>query len=121
KYPVIIDNMMNLELLFFASEYTGDPVYRDIAVKHAETTMQNHLRPDYSCFHLINYDEQTGKVLDKKTVQGFSDNSVWARGQAWGVYGYTVVYRYTKDKRFLEVAQKMADYYLGHDRLPDDK
>ncbi|WP_051291144.1 glycoside hydrolase family 88 protein [Pedobacter glucosidilyticus] len=121
KFPVIIDNMMNLELLFFASNQTKDPVYRDIAIKHAETAMRNHVRPDYSSFHMINYDERTGEVLDRKTVQGFSDNSLWARGQAWAVYGFTVVYRETKDERFLVTAQKMADFYLNNPKLPQDK
>lgn len=121
KFPVIIDNMMNLELLFFASKQTKDPIYGEIAIKHAETAMKNHVRPDFSTFHMVNYDENTGNVLDRKTVQGFSDNSQWARGQAWAVYGFTVVYRETKDKRFLVTAQKMADYYLNNPKLPLDK
>ena len=121
KFPVIIDNMMNLELLFFASNQTKDPIYREIAIKHAETAMRNHVRADYSSYHMINYDENTGDVLNRKTVQGFSDNSLWARGQAWAVYGFTVVYRETKDKRFLMTAQKMADYYLDNPKLPKDK
>ncbi len=121
KFPVIIDNMMNLELLFFASKETKNPIYRDIAISHAETAMKNHVRPDYSSYHMINYDEHTGKVLDRKTVQGFSDNSLWARGQAWAVYGFTTVYRETKDDRFLVTAQKMADFYLNSPNLPQDK
>ena len=121
KFPVIIDNMMNLELLFFASKQTKNPVYRDIAIKHAETSMLNHVRPDFSTYHMVNYDEKTGEVLDRKAIQGFSDNSQWARGQAWAVYGFTVVYRETKDKRFLVTAQKMANYYLNSPKLPNDK
>jgi hypothetical protein len=121
QFPVIIDNMMNLELLFFASKVTGDPLYRDIAIKHAETTMTNHLRPDYSCYHVVNYDPQTGRAINKETQQGFSDNSTWSRGQAWGIYGFTMVYRETKDKKFLEVARKMADHFIDHPRLPADK
>ncbi len=121
NYPVIIDNMMNLELLFFASEKTKNPIYRNIAIKHAETTMKNALRPDFSSYHMINYDEITGAVKDRKTVQGFSDNSQWARGQAWGVYGFSQVYFYTKDNKFLVTAQKMADFYLDNDKLPADK
>jgi unsaturated chondroitin disaccharide hydrolase len=121
KYPVIIDNMMNLELLFFASEQTKDPKYREIAIKHAETTMKNGIRPDFSSYHMINYDEKTGEVKDRKTVQGYSDNSQWARGQAWGVYGFTQVYYFTKDNKFLATAQKMADFYLDNPKLPADK
>lgn len=121
NFPVIIDNMMNLELLFFASKATGEPYYRDIAVKHAETTMANHLRADYSCYHVINYDPQTGNAVNKETQQGFSDNSTWSRGQAWGIYGFTMVYRETKEKKFLEVARKMADHFLDHPNLPADK
>jgi unsaturated chondroitin disaccharide hydrolase len=121
SYPVIMDNMMNLELLFYASKETGDPIYRDIAISHAEQTMKNHLRPDFSSFHVVNYDPNTGKVLHQQTLQGFSDNSTWSRGQAWGIYGFAVCYRETGDKRFLQTAIKMADYYLNHKNLPSDK
>ena len=119
-FPVIIDNMMNLELLFFASKETGNRDFYDIAVKHAEITMKNHLRPDYSSYHVVDYDTTSGKVLARQTFQGFSDNSTWSRGQAWGIYGFTMVYRETKDKRFLKTAQKMADYFLNHKNLPAD-
>lgn len=119
-YPIIIDNMMNLELLFWASEATGDPKYRDIAVKHAELTMKNHYRDDYSSFHVVDYDGKTGQVLRRKTHQGYADHSAWARGQAWGLYGYTVAYRFTKDKRFLEMADKIAYYIFSHPNMPDD-
>ncbi|MGV3547309.1 MAG: glycoside hydrolase family 88 protein [Pedobacter sp.] len=121
EYPVIMDNMMNLELLFYASKISGDTSYRNIAIKHAEQTMKNHLRTDHSSYHVVNYDPKTGKVLHKQTLQGFSDNSTWARGQAWGIYGFTVVYRETKDPRFLEAAIKMADFFLQHPNLPKDK
>ncbi|MGV3509260.1 MAG: glucuronyl hydrolase, partial [Sphingobacteriaceae bacterium] len=121
EFPVIIDNMLNLELLFFASKETGDPSFKNIAIKHAETTMKNHLRPDFSSYHVINYDTQTGKIKHKETHQGFSDNSTWSRGQAWGIYGFTMTYRETKDKRFLETAKKMADFFLNHPNLPEDK
>jgi len=121
NFPVIIDNMMNLELLFFASKATGDPVYKNMAITHANTTIKNHLRPDYSCYHVVNYDEATGKVLNRETQQGFSDNSTWSRGQAWGIYGFTMVYRETGDQKYLQVAQKMTDFFLDHDRLPADK
>lgn len=120
-FPVIIDNMMNLELLFFAHRITGDPYYKNIAVKHAETTMKNHLRPDYSSYHVVNYDPETGEVESRETHQGYANNSTWSRGQAWGIYGFTMVYRETKDERFLTTAQKMADFFLNHENLPKDK
>jgi unsaturated chondroitin disaccharide hydrolase len=91
----------------------------DIAVKHAETTMQNHFRPDYSAYHVVVYDTVTGKKIKGVTHQGYSDASMWARGQSWAIYGYTVVYRETKDPRFLDFAQKVTDIYLR--RLPEDR
>ncbi len=121
RYPVIIDNMMNLELLFFASKITGDTTYKHIAIKHAEKTMQNHLRPDFSSYHVINYDTITGKALHKETNQGFAHNSTWTRGQAWGVYGFTMTYRETGDKRFLNTAIKMADFFINNKNLSSDK
>lgn len=120
-YPVIIDNMMNLELLFFAATLTGDIYLKDIAIKHAEKTMHHHIRPDYSSYHVVDYDAQTGEVNSRETQQGFSDNSTWSRGQAWGIYGFTMVYRETKDVRFLETACKMADFFINHPNLPSDK
>ncbi|NGM66378.1 glucuronyl hydrolase [Sphingobacterium sp. SGR-19] len=121
EFPVIMDNMMNLELLFYASKVTKDSSFRDIAISHALQTLAHHVRPDYSSFHVVNYDPITGKVLHKQTLQGFSDNSTWARGQAWGIYGFTMVYRETGDKRFLSTAVGMADFFLDHPNLPDDK
>ncbi|ANH83900.1 glucuronyl hydrolase [Niabella ginsenosidivorans] len=121
KFPVIIDNMMNLELLFFASKATGESFYKDIAVKHAEMTMKNHVRPDFSCYHVVDYDVETGAVKSRETQQGFSDNSAWSRGQAWGIYGFTMVYRETKDPRFLQTAKGMTDFFLSHPNLPEDK
>ncbi|MEL7589530.1 MAG: glycoside hydrolase family 88 protein [Prolixibacteraceae bacterium] len=120
NFPVIIDNLMNLELLFFATRVSGDRSFREIAVKHAETTMKNHLRPDFSSYHVVDYDPETGAVKSRETQQGFSDNSAWSRGQAWGIYGFTMTYRETGDKRFLNTAEKMADFFLGHPNLPDD-
>ncbi len=120
-FPVIIDNMMNLELLFFASKQTGDDSFKKIAISHAEKTMQNQVRKDYSCFHIVYYDKTTGKPIKGETSQGYSDNSAWSRGQGWGIYGFTTVYRDTKDTRFLKTAQKMADYYIQHPNLPSDK
>jgi len=118
--PVIIDNMMNLELLFAATTLTGDSTYYQIAVQHANTTMKNHFRPDYSSYHVIDYDPQTGAVLKKQTHQGYSHESAWSRGQAWAVYGYTLCYRETKDKRYLDQAEHIADYILSHRNMPED-
>ncbi len=118
QFPVIIDNMMNLELLFEVSNITGDTLYRYIAVKHANTTMKNHFRPDYSCFHVVNYDTLTGKVIRKQTHQGYADSSAWARGQSWGLYGFTLCFRYTRDSVYLYQAQHIADYILQ--QLPAD-
>ena len=120
-FPVIIDNMMNLELLFHVSKASGDNSFRDIAISHAEKTMKNQVRKDHSCFHIIYYDKNTGAPIKGETSQGYSDNSAWSRGQAWGIYGFTMVYRWTQDKRFLKTAQKMADFYLDHPNLPSDK
>ncbi|TKG94916.1 glucuronyl hydrolase [Puteibacter caeruleilacunae] len=119
-FPVIIDNMMNLELLFEASKISGNQRYYDVAVTHANTTMKNHYRPDYSCYHVVDYDEKTGEVKDKATCQGFTDESSWARGQAWGLYGYVLCYRYTKDAKYLDFAEKIASFILDNPRLPKD-
>lgn len=121
NFPVIIDNMMNLELLFYASKVTGDDYFKKIAISHAEKTMKNQVRKDYSCFHIVYYDKETGKPIKGETSQGYSDNSAWSRGQAWGIYGFTMCYRETKDPRFLKTAQKMADFYMNHPNLPSDK
>lgn len=118
QYPVIIDNMMNLELLFWASQNGGKNELYDIAFKHAETTMMNHFRPDGSTFHVVNYDTTNGNILSKNTHQGYKDESCWSRGQAWAIYGFTMAYRFTKDVRFLTTAQKAAQYYLKN--LPTD-
>lgn len=119
-FPVIIDNMMNLELLYFATKVTGDSLFAKVANKHAETTARNHFRDDYSSYHVVNYDEETGEVLHRATCQGFSDNSTWARGQAWAIYGYTMAYRETKNPDFLNMAVHTADFWLNHPRLPED-
>ena len=119
-YPVIIDNMMNLELLFKASLISENNTFRNIAVQHAMTTMKNHYRDDYSCYHVVDYDTLSGQVLDKATCQGFVDQSSWARGQAWGLYGFTMCYRYTKDERFLNFAENIANYILTYPNLPKD-
>lgn len=121
EYLVIIDNMMNLELLFWATKATGDSSYYKIAVTHANTSMQNHFRPDYSSYHVINYNPETGAVQQKRTAQGYANESAWARGQAWGLYGYTVMYRETKDKKYLDQANHIANFILNHPNLPKDK
>jgi rhamnogalacturonyl hydrolase YesR len=120
KYPVIIDNMMNLELLFELSKITGDDKYKKVAIEHANTTLKNHFRKDNSSYHVVDYDPQTGLVRGKQTAQGFSDDSSWSRGQAWGLYGYTVCYRYTKDSRYLKQAEKIAKYIIENPNIPSD-
>ncbi|AHF15523.1 glycoside hydrolase family 88 protein [Niabella soli] len=120
EYPVIIDNMLNLELLFEASKLTGDKTYYNIAVSHANKTMQNHFRPDYSSYHVVDYDSTTGKVIKRTTHQGYSDASAWARGQAWGLYGYTMCYRETKDPKYLQQAEHIAAFIFNHPNLPKD-
>jgi len=119
-YPVIIDNMMNLELLFAATQLTGDSSFYKIAVTHANTTMKNHFRPDYSSYHVVEYDTLTGKVVKRNTHQGFAHESAWSRGQAWGLYGYTMCYRFTKDIKYLEQAEKIATFMLNHPNMPKD-
>jgi unsaturated chondroitin disaccharide hydrolase len=111
-HNTIIDNMMNLELLFWASKNGGDRLLYDIAVMHAKTTMNNQFRPDGSCYHVAVYDTINGNFMKGLTHQGYADSSMWSRGQAWAIYGYTMVYRYTHLKIFLDFAQKVADAYL---------
>ena len=119
--PVIIDNMMNLELLFWATRHSGDSTYYKIAVKHADVTMVNHFRKDYSSYHEVVYNTETGKVTKQITNQGAADDSSWARGQGWGLYGYVVMYRETKNVKYLNHAKSIADYILNHPNLPVDK
>ncbi len=119
-FPVIIDNMMNLELLFKVSDFTGDDSYKQVAITHANTTLKNHFRKDNSSFHVVDYDPETGKVRSKETAQGFANESAWARGQAWGLYGYTVCYRFTKDPLYLAQAEHIANYIINHQNLPND-
>ncbi len=120
EFPVIIDNMMNLELLFEATRLSGDSTFHKVAVKHANTTLKNHFRPDNSTFHVVVYDTITGQVKDKVTHQGYSKESAWARGQGWAIYGYTMAYRYTKDQRYLDQAKKTAAFFIQHKNLPED-
>lgn len=118
NFPVIIDNMMNLELLFQASKLTGDNKYKDIAIRHADKTMACHFRPDMTSYHVVSYNPD-GSIETRQTFQGRSDESAWARGQAWGVYGYTVCYRETGDKKYLEFAQKIADMIISRVKTED--
>lgn len=117
-HNTIMDNMINLEMLFWAAKNGGNPYLYDIAVEHAKTTMKNHFRPDYTSYHVAVYNPETGQFIKGCTHQGAADNSMWARGQAWAIYGYTMVYRETKDPVFLDFAQKVTDVYLS--RLPKD-
>lgn len=118
--PVIIDNMMNLELLFWAFRQTGDSVFHNIAVSHALQTMKNHFRPDFSTYRVVDYDTLSGNVLKRNTHQGYAHESVWSRGQAWAIYGYTMAYRETGRRDFLDRAVKSAEYFFGNPALPED-
>ncbi len=120
-FIVIIDNMMNLELLFWATKVTGDSSFYKIAVTHGNTTIKNHFRPDNSSYHVVNYNALTGEVKEKKTAQGAANSSAWARGQVWGLYGYTEAYRETRDINYLEQAKKIAGFILTNPNLPADK
>src|SRR5688572_5754287 len=113
--------MMNLELLFAATRLSGDSSFYKIAVSHANTTMANHFRSDYSTYHVIDYDTATGKVVKRNTHQGYADESAWSRGQAWGLYGYTMCYRETRDPKYLQQADHIAAFILHHPNLPKDK
>lgn len=120
QYPVIIDNMMNLEMLFRATQLTGDSIYWKIAVEHANTTLKNHFRPDFSSYHVVDYDPETGAVRTRCTHQGHSDDSFWSRGQAWGLYGYALCYRFTKNPAYLKQSEGIADFFLALPNLPAD-
>ena len=121
QYPVIIDNMMNLEMLCQTSKLTGETKLMDMAISHADKTLANHFRKDYSCYHVVSYDTISGKPVVRQTHQGYANESAWARGQAWALYGYTMMYRETKLKRYLEQAIKVANFIKCHPRLPQDK
>lgn len=118
--PVIIDNMMNLNLLFEATKLTGDSTFYKIAVSHANTTIKNHFRPDFSSYHVVDYDHTTGLVRSKQTAQGFSDPSSWARGQAWGLYGFVEIYEETKDTSYLKQAIAIANYIIHNPKMPEN-
>lgn len=118
EFPVIIDNMMNLEMLFWASEQTNDLKYREIAISHANKTLENHYRDDWSSYHVVNYDTITGEVIEKVTHQGLEDESAWGRGQAWGLYGFVMMFRETQNGKYLNAAENIADFILSE--LPED-
>lgn len=118
--PVIIDNMMNLELLMWAFKNSGDSTFYQIAVSHADTTIKNHFREDFSTFHVVDYDTITGVVLNRHTHQGFAHESAWARGQAWGLYGYTMMYRETQLPQYREQAKQIANFIFTHKNMPED-
>ncbi|MBQ1865943.1 MAG: glycoside hydrolase family 88 protein [Bacteroidales bacterium] len=118
--PVIIDNMMNLELLFKATQFSGDSTYWKVAVSHADKTLQNHFRSDYSTYHVVDYDPETGEIRAKQTAQGYGDETAWARGQSWGLYGFTMAYRFTKDQRYLDQAEHIANFLLTNKTMPED-
>ncbi len=120
NYPVIIDNMMNLEMLFWASKHTGDPKYRDVACRHADITLTNHFRDDASSYHVVSYNDD-GSVESRGTFQGYADESAWARGQAWGLYGYTMCFRETGDPKYLAHAERIASLVMNHPRTPADR
>jgi unsaturated chondroitin disaccharide hydrolase len=120
-FPVIIDNLMNLELLTSAARLGGEPRWRDIALAHADTALRNHFRADGSSVHVVDYDPDTGRVLRRVTHQGAGDDSAWARGQAWALYGYTMLYRETREERYLTQAEKVAAFILNHPNMPADK
>jgi len=120
-FPVIIDNMMNLELLMWAAKETGDENLKNVAVTHAQTTLKNHFREDNSSYHVIDYNPETGEVEHKHTHQGFAHESAWSRGQAWGLYGFTMMYRETGIQEFLVQAEKIAEYILSQPGISKGK
>ena len=120
KCAVIVDNMMNLELLTWVSNNGGDPRFGEIARIHANTTIERQFRPDNAAYHVLDYSLATGTLLKKTTWQGYSDSSAWSRGQGWAVYGYTMMYRLTKDEKYKEQANKIAAFILNHPRYPKD-
>jgi len=118
--PVIIDNMMNLELLFNATRLSGDSSYYKLAVSHADQTIKHHYRPDFSCYHVVDYSLTDGTIRNRHTAQGYAHESSWARGQAWGIYGFTVCFRETQDPKYLQQAQKAFEFVVHHKNFPTD-
>jgi rhamnogalacturonyl hydrolase YesR len=122
KFPVIIDNMMNLELMFEAAKLSDEEYLADISVKHADQTMKYHYREDMSCPHVVDYDSETGAFRKMDWNNGYSDPKVatWSRGQSWGLYGYTLMFRETGDNKYLKHAEKIADFLINHPNMPED-
>lgn len=120
QYPVIIDNMMNLEMLFRATQLTGDSVFWKVAVSHADVTMKNHFRPDASSYHVVDYNPETGQAQAHQTHQGYADDSFWSRGQGWGLYGYAMCYRFTKNPAYLQMSERIADFWMALPNMPED-
>lgn len=118
--PVIIDNMMNLELLFNATKLSGDSTFYKIALSHADKTLNNHFRPNFSSYHVVDYSLSDGRVRSRQTAQGYADESAWARGQAWGIYGFTVCYRETQDPKYLSIAESAFEFVIHHKNFPPD-
>ncbi|MDR2810623.1 MAG: glycoside hydrolase family 88 protein [Tannerellaceae bacterium] len=118
--PVIIDNMMNLELLFEAAKLSGNPSFREIAVSHADRTLKEQFRPDGSSYHVIDYSMGDGSVRNRHTAQGYAHESAWSRGQAWAIYGFTVCYRETGDRKYIDMALKAFDFMRFHRNMPED-
>lgn len=118
--PVIIDNMMNLELLMWVAQTSNNKILEDVALYHANSTLKNHFRADNSSFHVLDYSLETGEVIGKKTWQGHHDSSAWARGQAWGLYGFTMMFRFTKIPDYLQKAKDIARFMIDHPNMPAD-
>lgn len=118
--PVIIDNMMNLELLFNATKLSKDSTYYNLAVSHADRTLKEHFRPDGSCYHVVDYNLTDGSVRNRHTAQGYAHESTWSRGQAWAIYGYTICYRETKQQKYLDQAIRTFELMKNHPRMPKD-
>jgi hypothetical protein len=112
--------MMNLELLFWAFQESGDSTFYNIAVNHAITIMKNHFRPDFGTYHVVDFNPTTGEVIARHTHQGYAHESTWSRGQAWALYGYTMCYRETEKPEFLELAKNIANFIFTHSNLPED-
>lgn len=122
KFPVIIDNMMNLELMFEAAKLSGENYLAELSIEHANQTMKYHYRENMSCPHVVDYDPETGAFRKMDWNNGYSDPGVasWSRGQSWGLYGYTLMFRETGDKKYLKHAEKIADFLINHKNMPED-